>query len=81
MFRQLVLVNCDLPHLLVDVGVVIAFPTFIADPSRDILDDNEGLTMSEIFTASSCFEFAFTAADADFTCHIYCFFRFHTLSL
>ncbi len=80
MLGNLITMGGDVPHLLVDMSVMVAFPTPITYPRRNILDDHKRLPMPEIFTPTCCVQPALTTADTDFTCHIYWFFRFHTPS-
>jgi hypothetical protein len=80
MLSDLVAVSSNLTHLLVDMGMVISFPTLITHPSRNVLDNDEGLTVSKVFPSPRCFQAPLTAPEAYFTCHIHYFFMFHMRS-
>ena len=41
MLGDLITAGSDLPHLLVDVDVVIPFATLLTHPSRDVLDNDK----------------------------------------
>ena len=53
-FGETVTVCSDLANFLVNTGKVIPFPAFAADPRRNVFDNDEGLTVSEVFAPPLC---------------------------
>jgi len=53
-FGEMVTICSDLAHFLVNTGKVIPFPAFAADPRRNVFDNDEGLTVSEVFAPPLC---------------------------
>ena len=60
----------DLTHSLKYPGVVVAFPALVAHPSMNILDDNQGFPVPEVFTSPLGFQMSLAAERAELTCHI-----------